>query len=377
VKIVILTMYFYPHRGPRSFRATELAIELARRGNEVIVYALTGKFNYDEFQESNHLKVKSFGKCITGLDHSDGYCRNNIIDRVLTKTLKKIIEYPLIELTLKVPPIFKKEKNIDLLITIAFPHTIHWGAAIARKCHKSSFASTWISDCGDPYMGNSIEKNKFFYFKYVEKFWCQNTDYISVPIDEAIPAYYPEFRSKIKVIPQGFDLSKTILEKDFKNNLIPTFAYAGSVYNKYRDPSKFLEYISGLQNDFRFIVYTGSTDYFSCYTSSLRHKMIINSTIDRIQLINELSKVDFLINFKNESKVQSPSKLIDYALTKRPTITISSSFSRMEKLKFIEFLSGNYDQRDTTINIEKYDIKNITDNFLTLATLKEVNSLKF
>ena len=61
--------------------------------------------------------------------------------------------------------VIKRERKIDYLITIAFPFTIHW--ATASLAHKKYF-KFWVSDCGDPFMGNPFIKHPF-YFKYLEK----------------------------------------------------------------------------------------------------------------------------------------------------------------------------------------------------------------
>jgi hypothetical protein len=65
------------------------------------------------------------------------------------------------------------ESGYDLLISIAAPHSIHWGIAWARK-DGSPIAGIWIADCGDPFMGK--ENDTFrppFYFRYLEKWFCQ------------------------------------------------------------------------------------------------------------------------------------------------------------------------------------------------------------
>ena len=336
LKIVIISRHLYPKQSPRSFRTTDLALELARRGHSVTVYTLTGKYNYKEFSKKNNLEVRSIGHIITGLEHSDGTLRNNLIDKMLRRLLQRLIEYPLIKLAFKIPAILKKETNIDLLITIAHPHTIHWGTALAKKINKN-FPSKWISDCGDPYMGDPANRKKYYYFKFIEKFWCNNTDFTTVPTVSSYSGYYPEFHAKIRVIPQGYDFTKTKISEETVNNQVPTFAYAGSIYPKYRDPTKFLNYISTLNINFKFIVYTNNFTFFSVYSKQFGDKLMIIPTIERSTLIFELSKVDFLVNFINNSDIQVPSKLIDYALTRRPVISISTSFPTDEMERFNEF----------------------------------------
>lgn len=43
--------------------------------------------------------------------------------------------------------------------------------------------------------------------KPIEKFWCKQTDYIVIPVENGKAGYYEEFRDKIAVIPQGIDFS--------------------------------------------------------------------------------------------------------------------------------------------------------------------------
>ena len=71
----------------------------------------------------------------------------------------------------------------------------------------------------------------------------------------------------------------------------------------------------------------GEILYFDDYKEKLGERLDVRSYIQRESLIRELSHCDFLINIKNESSVQSPSKLIDYALTHRPILTITSDFN--------------------------------------------------
>jgi len=202
-----------------------------------------------------------------------------------------------------------------------------------------------------------------FYLKYIEKKWCKTVDYITIPIEAARKAYYPEFREKIRVIPQGFNFDDVKLA-NYRKNKIPTFVYSGVIYTGKRDPRKFFEYLSTLDSDFRFVVYTKNKPYFMEIKKLLGEKLVIKSYVPRLKLLYELSKMDFLINIKNESGVQQPSKLIDYALTKRPVLEVTSEFE--EQTRFENFLTGDYSEKLKMENIENYNIKNVVDSFLIL-----------
>lgn len=361
MRIVIVSTNCYPYMGPRAHRTTELAKELAKRGYSVTLYALLGDYDYTEISNRTGIKFKSLGASKFGIVDNVGYRNKNLFFRAFAKLFGKYFAFPLIELTALTKKVLNKEERVDLLITIAHPHQIHWAIPSLKKTNYK----TWIADCGDPFMGNPFHKHPF-YFKYVEKKWCQKADYITVPIEEAKDAYYLEFRDKIRVIPQGFNFDKVRLAEYDKND-IPTFAYSGIIYEGKRDPSKFMEFLTTLTYDFRFVVYTKSQHFFEKYKLILEDKLEIRDYIPRQELLFELSKMDFLLNIKNDSGVQQPSKLIDYYLTHRPILEISSSFS--ERNDFESFINADYRSQLKIEHPEKYNIRLVADQFLSLLKL--------
>src|SRR5690606_186835 len=104
---------------------------------------------------------------------------HNLLSRLGGRTLA----YPEIEFVTKTIKIIKHLTNVDLLITLAPSHAIHWGAAISKKI-TSSFPKVWIADCGDPFVGRENSKH-LFYFKYIENFTFHQTDFITIPIENA------------------------------------------------------------------------------------------------------------------------------------------------------------------------------------------------
>lgn len=365
LKIVIITQTIYPSLSPRSHRASQLAFELADLGHDISVYALLGNtYDYQKYKKNRNIKFKNLGYSKLGLKNSNNDLRNTIFNRVMKKLFWKVFMYPDIEMFPMIRHALKKEKNIDILISIAVPYINHFAIASLKKTN----AKCWISDCGDPFTGNPFHKMPR-YFEYFEKKWSRKTDYIVVPVEEAKDGYFQEYRDKIKVIPQGFNFDDIKLA-DYQKNNIPTFAYSGAVYKDLRDPSKFLDYLITLDLPFKLIVYTVKGSIFRQYASLLKDKIEFREYVERNELIYQLSKVDFLINIKNRSGVQQPSKLIDYAMTKRPILTISSDFNKIEKDVFNEFLNRNYTNQTIIENIERFNIKNVTKEFLSLFNNK-------
>ncbi|PZD76612.1 hypothetical protein [Mesonia sp. K7] len=361
MKIVIISKNCYPTLGPRAHRTTELAKELARRGYKVIVYALLGDYDYSKISNETGVEFKNLGISKLGVADNTGYYNKKLWAKATRKLFAKWIEVPNIELMSLVKKALKRENHIDYLITIAHPHTIHWGAARFLKKNKKS-VKFWVADCGDPFMKDPYNYRPA-YFSNFEKSWGNICDYISVPVETAKYAYFKEFREKIRVIPQGFQLDNLKLA-DYSVNRIKTFAFAGNVYPGLRDPSAFLEYLCDLEMDFKFVVYTKKNAIFKKYKNRLGNKLEIRDYVPRAKLLYQLSKMDFLINIKNISSVQQPSKLIDYALTKRPVLEITSQFAELKT--FNKFLQEDYTNQFIFKNIDNYDIKNVTNQFLKL-----------
>lgn len=372
MKILILSQHLFPIQTPRSNRTTELVKELGRKGHDVTVYAVLGKYDYSAFENEFQVKVKNIPLSFqVHAYNSDGDGKRTLIDKIFGRLFRKALEFPNIEFMFKVPKIIKSEKNIDLLISIADPHQIHWGCAKARKKDPKSFPKVWIADCGDPFMTNGNNNSHLFYFSKYEKLFSTYCDYITVPVEEAKDGYYPEFRSKIKVIPQGFEYNKDEDHSPPENATI-TFAYAGTFYKGIRDPAKFLHYLASLPIDYKFIVYTLYKEMILPYESVLGERLEIRKPLDRKILIEELKKMDFLLNIENiNCPTQIPSKLIDYALTGRPILSINPI--ELDTIIIDNFFSKDYSNQFVIENIDQYNITNVTEKFLELAKLvKEV-----
>ena len=101
------------------------------------------------------------------------------------------------------------------------------------------------------------------------------------------------------------------------------------------------------------------------YKEKLGDKLEIHHFIPRAELLYELSKMDFVVNIRNRSGVQQPSKLIDYALSGRPILEITSDFN--EKKAFVEFISGNFQHQTTIPDIESYNVKNVVKAMTNLT----------
>lgn len=362
MKIVIISGTMYPHISARSFRTTELAKGLAKFGHEVSLYTILGDFDYTEFEEQYGVKVCDLGKSHFGNVNSDGKENMTLMNRVLRRLFYNVIDFPRCEYMFKTYKALSKEKPFELLITIAHPYGTHWGTAFFKKRHPSLFKG-WISDCGDPFMGDPDVKRWRLFQKPLERFWCKQTDLIAIPVENGKTGYYEEFRNKIVVIPQSVDFDSVEVD-NYKENEVPTFLYSGAVYPGMRDPREFLEYLSKKDMVFKFYVYAPSDTVFADFKKELGDRLIISRYVPRKDLIKTMSRMDFLININNESAVQTPSKLIDYSLSKRPILNISTHFSNQEKASLDAFLKKDYSSQFVVPNVEQYDSKNVCKRFI-------------
>lgn len=357
-KILIVSKAFYPNLSPRANRTSQLALEFVRLGYDttVLLPDLDVSF-YKQYSEETKIKFQNLG--VTKFKPFSG---DGLISRILNRLLLLLFEYPDIELAWMVNKALKKVTNFDLLITIAVPHPNHWGAAQVRK--KKKGYKVWVADCGDPYMGCRTDTfEKLFYFKYIEKDWCRKCDYIAIPEESTKYAFYDEFHPKIRIIPQGFNLDAVIIPA-YTKNPIPTFAYAGGLALHYRNPVPFLEFLSTLDIDFKFVMYTQSSIPES-FRNKLGNKLVLLDYIPRSELLVVLSKMDFVVNFENNTSVQVPSKLIDYSIINRPVLSINS---QLNSDLIMQFMYGDYSNKYKLPDLARYDIKNVASQFIDLIS---------
>lgn len=368
-KILIISRSFYPVNSPRSLRTTELARELARQGHDVTV--LTPKSpEHAAFEKKHNLKIQDLGQPKWKEIKLSGKGLPLLFKRIVRRGLNLFFDYPNSEYYFKTKNALQKKKkdreSYDLLISIATPHPIHWGVASVWK-KKNNLAKTWVADCGDPFMGQENDTfKKFFYFKYVEKWFCKKADFIAVPFEGAKKAYYVEFRSKIAVIPQGFEFP------DHKNcNFSPkpnkpiTFGYFGNILSYRHYASVFLENLNSINRDFKFVVYTNNREFYEEFlTENTLAKCEINDYLPRMELLSQFKDVNFLIHFPYLKGTQRSLKLIDYAFLNKPILSYTGDDQSAES--FMEFLDFNFKNEMPKTDIEQYRIVNVAKQFLDL-----------
>jgi hypothetical protein len=370
-KILITANFFYPEITPRAFRVHELVKEFCRCGHKVTLVIPNKEIYHINPVNINGLKIE-YGQSDLKetISSKKRKLNNNNLKARFLKIIKKIGRYFFpreIFMTYDkglTKTLITLRDNYDFFISISQPLSIHLSVLIGGVKNKHIRKCKRIAEFSDPlFRGNKLS---VFPLNYLWGFlFSLFFNKFTIPTKNSLK-HFSIFKRKhnIQIIPQGFDLSSVDLSEYIKNNR-PTFAYAGTFYKNLRDPSYFFEYILSVKKDFLFILYVPDNLVVNAmvnkYKDKISDKIDIRKIVQREELIYELSKIDFLINFNNENSQMVPSKLIDYALTSRPIISFNSKTFDCEK--FNEFLNGNYKHR-LKVTLNNYDIKKIANKFL-------------
>lgn len=267
--------------------------------------------------------------------------------------------------------ILRSKEQFSMVISVGLPFSVHLATALAffLKGRHAKDNTVFVADYGDPFAKNPAIA-RMPHFVLLEKLVLRVFDYVTVPTLKALPAFAGLKKAeKIVCIPQGYDFSQ-IKTAPYNQCAPPSFAYAGLFYDKIRNPASFFEFLADSKLDYSFIVYTdlNNVDSLSCilpYCEKMGERLILKQAVPREECIYQLSRCDFLINVENLSKSQTPSKLIDYALTGRPVYSFNqNNFSSAD---FFRFYSRDYsDCSVRNFDLERFDIKKVCDSFLKL-----------
>lgn len=371
--ILIVSGSFHPVISARSFRTTELAKEFVRQGHDVQVIIPQRSKIHDEFEKEYGVKIKDIGKLFLPNINLGVTGFKRLFKRIVKRGLNLFFEYPNIQLMPLTYKRLKEEKGYDILITVAVPFPIHWGAAFAYK--KFNISNVWVADCGDPYMQSEHDTfSKMFYFQYLENLFLKRADYVTVPFEEMKRLFNSDYKEKYKVIPQGVRVQDFKRSSELNQNEVPTFIYSGSIMPGKRDPFEIIEHLETNKIEYRFIFYTRQEYLFEKYKNIVGKRIILKNYIPRKDLIFELSKADFLVNVNTAKSEDNeinaiPSKLMDYTLSSRPIF--SYEFGNFDSHVFEKFLAGDYSGKFEVENFDRYRIENVAKKFVDLYETKK------
>lgn len=364
MRILIVSAFLCGRTSPRVLRTRELALELSRRGHEVTVVTSTDECEPD-FAASHRITVRALGR-LTWRKPSFGRSRvGRLLSAAVSRLLQLLLEYPNLQYAWLVRSALRDERGYDLLISIAQPYPIHWGVA---SIWSRRLARTWVADCGDPYaLLENDGRRKWVHFHWIEKWFMRKCDYITIPIESARSAYFPEFADKLQIIPQGLSFPEPAAPATPRPHREMTFAYAGDIYPYQNYAKMFLQDLTSVQAPFRFLIYSKGLDFFERHLDpSIRERCTLHDRIERYELLTQLRAVDFLVYFPYRHESQQPFKLIDYTYADRPILCYRGDADSRTTLH--QFLAGRFDgDRVRRVDLDKHRITSVVDQFLALA----------
>jgi hypothetical protein len=382
MRILIASYFFYPEGTPRATRTFELAREFARLGHDIVAYIPDYPQGYAELEARWGFKVRAVPSGFflnKGDKRSDSLASKALaapsrLKRALYRayywaTGGRQLEYA--------RTLYKALRDDDKALTapydfalsIGLPFSVH--LAVSRWLRRGGrLRGPAVADYGDPYYYDPMEK-KFFIHRFIEARALKAFGYVCIPhgcIRECFTPY-KGVEAKLRIIPQGFDLSGKGLPA-YEPNALPSFAYAGVFYRNHGEPGELFAALSGLEKPFRFIVYTDTrpgSESMSClapYAAALGSRLELRERVPRERLLAELAGMDFLVSIDWPGVLHT--KLIDYRLAKRPILSYEPGSFSDDTLK--AFLSGDYaEDFSGHINLADYDIRTVAQSFLALA----------
>lgn len=368
MKILLVTGHFKPEIHPRSFRSTEIAIELARCGHTVKVITLRKikDHNYASTEKLLGIEIENLGIYRSTSDLGEVSSTVGIMS-LFYAYFRHLTGGRLFLNAWRICKSISRENQYDLVISFSNPFDCHLGVGLAKRLGKFSSETRIIADYGDPFSGSSQE-SKATYFQTLERWVLRSFSFIAVPFDGAKAAYKSVVnKEKIRIIPQGFnfgDLNKRSSELQFEN---PRFVYAGLFYKDIRNPRIFFRYLNTLDEPFKFHIYLRYSQEWVVHIlrsefPNLYEKVVIKVNVEREDLLKDMMDFEFAVNIGNTTTDQLPSKLIDYAIC---DLAICNIESEADLVKLREFIRGDFKSK-LLIDKEKYNIRRVVSQFLEL-----------
>lgn len=270
----------------------------------------------------------------------------------------------------------KSVSDFDLIISIGLPVNSH--LAVKRAVNKKRHKAVLMADYGDPYSFSKIICPPKWH-RLMEKRMLKKFDFILIPTEKAMGSFrYFKEDKKIKIIPQGVRQKDLRLKNYQGRGVVPHFIFAGNFYAGVRDPFEILNYLKSTDRPFLFTIYTNIHDevnmsFLRPFNNEDEKRIIIRGLLDRDDCIYEMSGADFLVNISNTIDEHSPSKLIDYCLSRRPIFSyVPGKFNSTE---LENFMNGNYtNDAGKSVDISSFNIERIVNEIIKLT--EELNERK-
>lgn len=372
MKFLVISSWVFNVHSPRAIRTNELVLELVRKGHQVTLFC--HKINVpEEICLLQNITIIDIGILRFQFLKFGNHYLLRFIERVSSRLLSWLFEYPHIQYYFKVRNVFKRHQiyGYDALISVAQPYPLHWG--VASVWRKNSIAKVWIADCGDPYaLAQNDTVRAIIYFRWLEKWFMRKCDYVAIPTIEGISFYYREFHHKIVIIPQGLSFPENKPKGSQNKSPIRTskykvqIGYAGNITTYHKRAKHLFKALIELSQDFHLTAFADNLEFYrENMVKEVFSKCTIFPRVDRMQMLTYLEDMDFLIYLPYEKQGQKPFKLIDYTFVDRPILEYSADDWSVQKLH--QFMQGNYTNRYSGVDLEEHRIETVAQSFVDLV----------
>jgi len=375
MKILLVSIALPPKNDPESLQIAKYVKYLAKTNN---VDAVTSKLPtlWMPFDEKLLNYIKDVKQVI-----SIRIIEPKYLSIFINKLIRRFI-WPDTRFTfhLQYKKVIKQLKNKpDIIYSRAFPLS----SIIMAKKLKSHYKVPWVLHLSDPWVESPLfdyNKSKYHQKKENECFkYADIVSFTSLPTIEIYKTKYPQYSHKYRYFPNVYDdddiqpsLSKI---RDSKIKLV----YTGSL-NGSRSLKMLIDSLNTLEESGKSILNTieiivaGSVDSYNENLLNKNASLITYVGFLSITEVKELQRsADILLAVDFEFKTSSeaiyfPSKLLDYFITKKPIIAITTKNSTTDNLlKEIDHFCAYHGDPSSLIKL-LVNLENITTKTYEIPT---------
>lgn len=367
MNLLIVTYKYAPAVDPRAFRWTAIAEHWAAKGHVVdVICAWEGGLLKEESLNGvrvhrvggpilhvlrERLTGSSVGKAVeknTGQEpgkYGPGQAKRSTVFSSANYLINKVVEkvfWPDYAWTWYFPArreAFRllRSRPYDGVISVSVPFTSH----LVGICLKKNIPDIpWIVDIGDPFSFlRDVRVNNFALYERLN-FSCERkvldkADAITVTTQSTMCEYikyFPTCSGKIRVIPPLFSISEDYRGDDpaSSDGDKIRLVFVGTLYHAIRNPrcllSLFTRLLQSELGDRLEMHIFGSVndcgDLFDPYESLIGNKIFLHGTVERRVVYRAMRESNVLVNIGNTTSYQLPSKVVEYASTRKPVLNI-------------------------------------------------------
>ena len=223
------------------------------------------------------------------------------------------------------------------MISVSFPFSGHM---VGYRLNSKLPNLPWIVDIGDPFsFFHDKPVNNIVLFERMNRSWegkvLDKADTVTVTSDATKHEYlnrFPACSGKIRVIPPLFSIPTRNGDENgsVSGNQAIRLVYAGTLYKAIRNPGYLLGIFSGLiQTDLGNRIelhFYGNIndcgDIFMPYKEWLGKRIFLHGKVERRIVYRAMQGANLLVNIGNTTSYQLPSKVVEYASTRKPVLNI-------------------------------------------------------